>query len=111
MKTCVWYDAAEKIPPRKGYYLAFKGMTMGDDETATDYYYWDPKQAEWRDYESTNMGHYANVVYWTNADPARWYKNFGIRRRDEITAAEKDAWAAVEAAVERYEMVKALTKT
>jgi len=110
MKACVWYQVDEKLPPRSGYYIAFKGYSIGDDETDTGYYYWDAKRAEWRD-SSLSHAHSARVIYWTDADPGGWYEDYNMRRRDEITAAEKDAWNQVLRAVERYEMVKALTKT
>lgn len=109
MKTAIWYDVDEKIPPRSGYYLAFKGMSMGDDETKTDYYYWNAKFAEWRD-SKLSHAQYANVIYWTEADPDDWYEKYSLRTRAEVTAAEKDAWAAVEHALEQYEIVKALAK-
>lgn len=109
MKACLWYDTDEKLPPLTGYYLGFKGMSMGDDETSTEYYYWDAKRCEWRD-SQISSGRYVNVLYWTDADPAGWYENYSMRRRDEVTAAEKDAWNQVLHAVEQYEMVKALTK-
>lgn len=108
MKACLWYDVSEKLPPQAGYYLGFKGMSMGDYETGCDYYYWNAKTAEWRD-SQMSQSHYANVVYWTDADPGSWYEKYNMRRRDEVTAAEKDAWNAVLHAVEQYEMVKALT--
>ncbi len=112
MRTNIWYDVDEKLPAKKGYYLAFKGMSMGDDETETAYYYWDPKYAEWRDYESRNMGDTVNVVYWTDADPATWYENYSrpprSKTRRKVSEAEIDAWRAVEQAIERYEVVKAL---
>ena len=82
---------------------------MGDDETDSGYYYWNARRAEWTD-SSTSMGRHANVIYWTEADPADWYEKYDLRTRSEITAAEKDAWAEVERALERYELVKALTK-
>lgn len=110
MKACVWYDVQEKIPPKTGYYLGFKGMSMGDDETGCDYYYWDAKNAEWRDSQLSNA-YYVNVVYWTEADPGAWYDKYRIRQRlDKIPVAEQDAWQEVQRAIERYEMVKALTR-
>lgn len=108
MKTCVWYEIEERIPPQSGYYLGFKGMSMGDDETSCEYYYWDARRAEWRDSQISNA-YSVNVVYWTDADPSAWYNNYHMRRRDEVSVAERDAWAAVEAAMERYEMIRALT--
>ena len=107
MKAGIWYEADEKIPPKTGYYLAFKGYSMGDDEPKTGYYYWNARHAEWLD-SSTSMGRHANVVYWTETDPEGWYEKYSMRPRAKITAAEKDAWAEVEKAVERYEIVKAL---
>ena len=111
MKACVWYDMDEKIPPVSGYYLAFKGMSMGDDETGCDYYYWNAKSAEWRD-SQISTAHYVNIVYWTEADPAAWYDKYRIRQKSgALSPAEQDAWNAVQQAIEKYEMVKALTRT
>lgn len=109
MKAGIWYDIDEKIPPKTGYYLAFKGYSMGDDEPDTGYYYWNAKRAEWTD-SSTSMGRHANVVYWTESDPEGWYEKYDLRTRAEVSAAEKDAWAVVEQALEQYEIVRALAK-
>ncbi len=109
MKACVWYDVDEKIPPESGYYLAFKGYTIGDDETDTGYYFWNAKLASWQD-SSVSHARYARVIYWTDADPIGWYDDYNMRRRDEVSVAEKDAWAVVQRAIEQYEMVKALAK-
>lgn len=109
MKAGVWYDMEEKCPPNTGYYLAFKGYSMGDDETGCSYYYWNAKAAEWRE-SQISSAYSVNVIYWTDADPDAWYKNYRLRTRAEITEAEKDAWAAVEQALEQYEIVRALAK-
>lgn len=109
MKTCAWYSVDEKQPDKAGYYLAFKGMTIADDQTDTGYYYWNASQREWRE-SAISGAHYTNVIYWTDADPAYWYNNqIPVRRQDSITPAEKDAWDAMQLAIEKYEMVKALT--
>lgn len=110
MKPGIWYDVAENQPTTKGYYLAFKGMSIVGDEIKTDYYYWDPALSEWRDHASRGMGHTANVVYWTDADPAAWYDNYDRRARRKWSAAEQDAWNAVLRAVEQYEIVRNLAK-
>lgn len=114
MKPCVWYSMEEKCPSDSGYYLAFKGMSMGDDETKTDYYYWNAKSAEWRD-SKLSQAHWANVIYWTDADPADWYSNYSVLPRSkskrQASVAEQDAWDAVKAAIERYEIVRQLVKT
>lgn len=108
MRTCVWYDMDERVPPRTGYYLGFKGMSMGDDETGCDYYWWNAKYAEWRE-SQISSAYSVNVIYWTEADPAAWYDKYRIRQRShDIPVAEKDAWNAVEEAIKRYETVKAL---
>lgn len=109
MKTCVWYTMDEKVPPKTGYYLGFKGTSMVDDETGCDYYYWNAKHAEWRDSQISNA-YTVNVVYWTEADPSGWYENYSFWQKSRMTAAEQDAWRAVEQAIEQYEIVKALTK-
>jgi hypothetical protein len=109
MKAGIWYEVDEKIPPKTGYYLAFKGMSMGDDELDTGYYYWNAKTAEWRE-NSLSISNRANIVYWTEADPDGWYEKYDLRTRSEITEAEKDAWAAVEHALEQYEIVRQLAR-
>lgn len=108
MRACVWYDMDEKIPPRTGYYVAFKGTSLGDDETGCEYYYWDAKRAEWRN-SQLSQAYYVNVVYWCDADPGAWYNNYSLRRKDEVSVAEQDAWAEVQRAISKYEMVRALT--
>jgi hypothetical protein len=109
MKAGIWYEADQKIPPQSGYYLAFKGYSMGDDEVNTGYYYWNAKKAEWTD-SSTSMARHANIVYWTETDPEGWYEKYSMRPRSEISEAEKDAWAVVEHALEQYEIVRTLAK-
>ena len=110
MRTCLWYDMEEKAPPKTGYYLAFKGLSMGDDEQGCDYYYWDARRAEWRDSQISNAYH-VNVIYWTEADPGDWYENYSIRHTSQMTPAEQDAWNEVQRAIEKYEIVKALTQS
>ena len=108
MITCAWYSVEEKQPDNAGYYLAFKGMTFADDQTDTGYYYWNASQREWRE-SGISSAHYANVIYWTDADPEYWYSHTHVKHQDPITPAEKDAWDAMQLAIEKYKMVKALT--
>lgn len=110
MKTCIWYDVSDKLPNKSGYYLAFKGMSMGDNETDTDYYYWNATVAEWRDSRLSNA-HYANVVYWTEADPNGWYEDTTMLRRknkNTMSVTEAAAWDDLQEAVKRYETIRAL---
>ena len=111
MKTCIWYDVSEKLPAKSGYYLAFKGMSMGDNETNAGYYYWNAKAAEWRD-SSISTSYYANVVYWTEADPSGWYEDASSSRKRKnkhtMSVTESAAWDDLQEAIKRYETVKAL---
>jgi len=109
MKAGIWYEVDQKIPPKTGYYLAFKGYSMADNETDCSYYFWNAKTAQWQD-SSISMARYANVIYWTDADPAAWYEKYSMRPGSEISESEKDAWAVVERALEQYEIVRALAK-
>ena len=110
MKACVWYDVEEKSPPKTGYYLAFRGMSMGDNTTAVDYFYYNTRAKEWRDGDYSSA-HWVNVCYWTEADPADWYdKHRVVQRRNEMSTAEQDAWTAVQHAIEQYEIVRQLAR-
>lgn len=110
MKACVWYGVDEKLPPQNGYYLAFRGMSMGDNTTAVDYFYYNTRTKEWRD-GTHSTSYWVNVCYWTEADPANWYDKYRIvQRRNEMSTAEQDAWTAVQHAIEQYEIVRQLAK-
>ena len=82
---------------------------MSDYDNSHGYLWFEKQSNAWYEYEDCERG--AIVYYWTDADPIGWYDDYNMRRRDEISVAEKDAWAVVERAIEQYEMVKALTKT
>lgn len=115
MKPSIWYTVEERQPAKTGYYLAFKGYSMGDDETGVAYYYWNERAREWRD-NSLSMSHGINVCYWSDADPHEWYEqeihNHGKKKKQQrtVTPAEKAAWDAVVKAMEQYEIIKALTQ-
>ena len=87
-----------------GYYIAFKGYSMGDNETGTGYYFWNAHEQHWQEHKINS--HYANVRYWCDADPAIWYEeDSGLRKsksKRTITLAEKDAWEALKKAIEQY---------
>ena len=107
MKACVWYRIDEKTPPRTGYYLAFRGMSLADSTTAVEYFYYNAYTQEWRDGDYS-ASHWANVFYWSDADPRAWYDNHSPQKETSMSVAEQDALAAVKQAVERYEVVRAL---
>jgi hypothetical protein len=114
MKPRLWYHTAERQPDKSGYYLSFRGWGIagkGDCDSDWGYVYYDKKVNEWRDYEST--GHYAFVYYWTDAQPDDWVNNETVSKKKktkENNAALKIAWADVLAAVERYELIKVLSR-
>ena len=117
MKPSIWYDVEQQQPAKSGYYIAFKGYSMGDNETGTGYYFWNAHEQHWQEHNINS--HYANVRYWCDADPAVWYeedsslRQAGFRKskpKRTMTLAEQDAWQAVKRAVEQYEIVKALTQ-
>ena len=111
MRVSSWYENIEKTPAKSGYYVAFKGLSMGDNETGMDYYYWDNVKKQWAD-SSVGHSNSANVVYWTDADPASWYNEESIPRHKRQNILEKvtvkEAWEDVVEAVKKYETIKAL---
>ena len=112
MKPSIWYTVEERQPPKTGYYVAFKGMSMGDDETGVAEYYWNQRTQEWRDSSVASIGRWANVCYWCDAYPQEWYDQDSKRgqKTRTVTPAEKAAWDAVVKAMEQYEIIKALTQ-
>lgn len=110
MKTSIWYSVDEFLPIQSGYYLSFVGASMGGGEPETGYNYYDKRKNEWRDYESdSSMSHWANVVFWTDADPFDWYDKMGMTKSRKVPEAEKIAWQQVVEAIERYNIVRGLT--
>jgi len=84
---------------------------MGDDSTGTGYYYYNKSANEWRD-SKLSHAHYANVYYWTDADPDAWVDSDPpvIHRKAAVAnPALEIAWKNVEEAIRQYEIVKALT--
>lgn len=83
---------------------------MGGGEPEAGYNYYDKKKGEWRDYESdSSMSRWANVVFWTDADPFDWYDKMGMAKKAKVSEAEKIAWQQVVEAIERYNIVKGLS--
>jgi hypothetical protein len=61
------------------------------------------------------MGHGAIVYYWTDATPDDWVDSdppVSQRRQqlDQMHPAEQEAWDAVQEAIKKYEVIKALCK-
>jgi hypothetical protein len=115
MRPCIWYHTRERQPSRSGYYLSYRGFGIAgpsDYDSATGYLYYDANTKVWRDYESDSHGHDAIVYYWTEADPEEWVDGETVigKRTVVPNAALDAAWADILLAIERYEIVKALTQ-
>ncbi len=115
MKPCIWYHTRERQPEESGYYLSYRGFGIAgpsDYDSATGYLYYDHQQNAWREYESESHGHDAIVYYWTEADPEAWVDGETAinKMKARSTPALDQAWADVQKAIERYEIVKALTQ-
>jgi hypothetical protein len=60
-----------------------------------------------------NSSYYANVYYWTDADPEAWVNSDPpLTKRKKVVdenPALKIAWNNVQEAIRQYEIIKALT--
>ena len=118
MRISIWYRTELQQPSKSGYYLSYRGWGIGgkaDDDSDHGYVYYDKKKNEWRDYESTSMGHYAIVYYWTDATPDEWADEdppgAQLRKvKEEHNVALEDAWKKVQEAIDQYNMIKELVK-
>jgi hypothetical protein len=117
MKPCLWYHSADKNPDKSGYYLAYKSYSIAENETDIGFYYYNKVQGHWQD-SNYNQAHFANVYYWTEANPEKWVENdppVSFRKKTNKKSAQPNsamekAWADVLAAVERYELIKVLSR-
>lgn len=103
MKTSIWYNVEEILPEKAGTYITFVGPTLADSGGMSTSYF--TGGLYWRERIATHSPR-ANVVYWCDADPWNWYDN---PRLKPVTAMEKAAWARVEDAISKYEMIRALS--
>lgn len=116
MKVSFWHHTADQQPTKSGYYLAYRGWGMGgksDSDHDHGYVYYDKKENQWRDYESTIRGNYAIVYYWTDATPDDWVdEDPPVSSRKKSQAAmhpmEQAALADLEEAIKCYQTVRAL---
>lgn len=111
MKTSIWHHTADKQPDKSGYYVAYKSYSMGDDSTNVGYYYYSAGANSWRD-SSIHSAHYANVYYWSDADPEAWVNaDPPLTKRPAVATnpALEIAWNNIQEAIRQYEIVKALT--
>jgi hypothetical protein len=109
MKTSFWYHVDEKLPKKSGTYVTFVGPTIASDDSGVGTSYFRSNRGSWNavwQESCAPQSAWANVVYWCDAEPAEWYENTNVITH---TPALDDAWAAVQDAVSKYEMLRALT--
>lgn len=122
MKTSIWYNSKTgEYPKKQGYYVTFVGMTMGGGEAGIQMSYFDHvdkngRGAEWYDNHTSNSN-WANVIFWCDAPVYDWYDNMGPTNhwsksvvQQTMKPAEQEAWANVEEAIRKYEVIKALCR-
>jgi hypothetical protein len=110
MKTAIWHHTADRQPDKSGYYLGYRTMTLADDTTGIDYFYWNKEEGEWRT-DSTCHSRWANVYYWSKDDPEDWVNSDPpVRKRTKLkdNPALDIAWQNVERAVAQYELIRSL---
>lgn len=119
MKISVWYHTSDKNPDTSGYYLVFRGFGMGgprDEESAYDTVYYDGKRKQWRthkSYSSSISEEIAFVYYWTDGFPNKWVDEDPAvvhRKNKQKNASLESAMNDILAAIERYEIIKGLSK-
>lgn len=117
MKIAIWYHTSDKNPDTSGYYLAFRGFGMGgpqDGESAYDTLYYDSKRKQWRSSRSSFASEeIAFVYYWTDALPNKWVDEDPAvihRKNTQKNASLESALNDVLAAIERYEIIRGLSK-
>jgi hypothetical protein len=107
----------DRQPDKSGYYMAFRTVTLADDTCGVDYFYWNQDgglkgKGEWRT-DHTCHSHWVNVYYWTESDPEQWVDEDGPvrnRKTPRSNPALEAAWQDMQQAIERYEIVRALSK-
>ena len=93
--------------------MGFRTITLADDTCGVDYFYWNKFEGQWQT-DSTCHNRWANVYYWTEADPEVWVDSdppvSKRKRKAQPNPALDIAWQRVQDAVKNYELIKALTQ-
>jgi hypothetical protein len=110
MKLSIWYRTEENTPSKSGRYFVYRRFGMGGPGDAADYgyLYYNAEKDEWR-----RGMEYADCYYWTDATPDKWVDSdppsiYITKQLSEQHPSLISAWSEVQAAVERYEIIKAL---
>lgn len=113
MIPAIWYTVNEKLPDNNGYYLAFKGAWELEQFDSVGYYYFE--NGLWFN-NAKDRSQPLNVVYWTMADPFKWYKQVKgpwLYKQNpdtvEMHPTLQKAWIDLEVAIEKFETLKRLT--
>lgn len=118
MRTSIWYRRELKNPDHSGYYFTYRGWGMGgkaDGDRDYGYLYYDRKRDRWRKYDSFDKDDSVIVYYWTDADPHQWVDNDPPsvvleQQQYEHNVTLASAWADVQKAIERYNVIKNLVQ-
>lgn len=102
MEVSIWYGVCEANPPKPDYYLAYKGPSLGDDETNIGIYYWNG--VSWLLNRCSN-GSWANVAAWCDIS-GEAFEQIGAPKQQ--TSAELLVLEEIREVVERYRIIKAL---
>lgn len=105
MMTSIWYRIEDKKPEKEGYYLAYKKSSLGDDEEGFGLYYWGLYHKEWRE-SGAPHSHSIRVSVWSEL-PEHDPDNYTYHAP---SVAEVDAWANVEDAISKFNMIKELSR-
>lgn len=104
MFTSIWYHVGDKRPDNEGYYLAYKKSSLGDDDEGYGLYYWG-RDREWRESMAPHS-HTVRVSVWSEL-PEHDPDNYTFHAP---SVAEIDAWANVEDAISKFNMIKELSR-
>ena len=118
MRTSIWYRRELQIPDHSGYYFTYRGWGMGgkaDGDSDYGYSYYDRKRDCWRQYERFTTSDSIIVYYWTDADPHQWVEDDPPsivleKMHQDHNVTLTSAWADLQKAIERYNIVKSLVE-
>ena len=105
MITSIWYPMEDSRPTNDGYYLAYKKPSLGDDSEGYGMYYWDNQYTDWRE-SRVPHSHGLRVSIWAEVPKHDPRENSA----HPPSAAEIDAWNNVIDAIDKFNMVKELSR-
>jgi hypothetical protein len=105
MITSIWYTTDDNRPTVEGYYLAYKLPSLGDDSEGYGVYYWDQHDTYWRE-SAARHSYNIRVSLWAELPQHDPHNN----TTHPPSIAELDAWETVIEAIDKFNMVKELSR-